>query len=264
MLTTDFTVGSPSWIDLGSPDTDAAAAFYTNLLGWDFVSAGPDAGGYGFFAHDGKRVAGIGPLTEEGASPAWTVYFYTHSADETTKVIEGAGGTVRVPPMDVFTEGRFAAYTDPTGAQFAVWQPGDTKGVDVVNDPNTLAWTELYTSEADAAKRFYAEVFGWSTTDNDMGGGMVYTTVRAAAAGEGGDQGGIMQISPEMAASGLTSRWGIYFEVSDCDATAAKARELGGTVVMGPDTMPGVGRFAALVDPHGAPFSVIASEAPAA
>lgn len=264
MLTTDFTAGAPNWIDLGSPDTGAAAAFYTNLFGWDYVSGGPDAGGYGFFAYNGKRLGGIGPLTEEGAKPAWTVYFCAPSADETTKAVEAAGGTVRVPPYDVFTEGRSAAYTDPTGAQFAVWQPGDTKGFDAANDPNTLAWTELHTSDAAAAKSFYAEVFGWNATDNDMGGGMVYTTVRAAAAGEGGDQGGIMQISPELAASGMTSGWGIYIEVSDCDAVVAKARELGGTVVMGPDTMPGVGRLAALVDPHGAPFSVITSEAPAA
>lgn len=77
MLGTQFTKGSPCWIDLGSPDTEAAAAFYTGVFGWEFRSAGPDAGGYGFFQQDGKTVAALGPLTEEGAKSAWTVYFHT-------------------------------------------------------------------------------------------------------------------------------------------------------------------------------------------
>jgi predicted enzyme related to lactoylglutathione lyase len=263
MLTTEYTAGSPNWIDLGSPDVAASTAFYTSVFGWDFESAGPEAGGYGFFSLDGKTVGAIGPLAEEGASPSWTVYFNTPSADDTTKAVEAAGGTVRVPPMDVFTAGRFAGYTDPGGAQFAVWQPGDTKGLGAVTAPNTLAWTELYTADADAAKRFYTDVFGWSAKDNDMGGGMIYTTVRPASGGEDADQGGVMQISPEMAAAGLTPRWGIYFEVPDCDVTVAKVRELGGTVLMGPETMEGVGRLAQLLDPHGASFAVIASATPA-
>lgn len=263
MLTTDFVAGSPNWIDLGSPDVAASAAFYTALFGWEFQDGGPEAGGYGFFFFGGKMVGAAGRLTEEGAAPSWTVYFNTPDADDTAKAVEAAGGTVRIAPSDVFTEGRFAGFTDPGGAQFAVWQPGDTKGLGAVGGPNTLAWTELYTSDAAAAKRFYADVFGWSVTDNDMGGGMVYTTVRAAGGDENPDQGGIMQISPEMAAGGTTPCWGIYFEVPDADAIVAKAREGGGTVLMGPETMPGVGRMAHLLDPHGAPFAVIASENPA-
>jgi predicted enzyme related to lactoylglutathione lyase len=262
MLTTDFIAGSPNWIDLGSPDVAASAAFYTALFGWEFQDGGPEAGGYGFFSFGGKTVGAAGQL-EEGAAPSWTVYFNTPDANDTAKAVEAAGGTVRVPPTDVFTEGRFAAFTDPGGAQFAVWQPGDTKGFSAVSSPNTLAWTELYTPDAAAAKRFYADVFGWSVIDNDMGGGMVYTTVRAAGGGENADQGGIMQISPEMAAGGTTPRWGIYFEVADADAIVAKAREGGGMVLMGPETMPGIGRMAHLLDPHGAPFAVIASENPA-
>ena len=57
MLGTDFRTGSPNWIDLGSPDTDTAAAFYGSVFGWQYVSAGPDAGGYGFFQKGGKTVS---------------------------------------------------------------------------------------------------------------------------------------------------------------------------------------------------------------
>lgn len=123
MLTTDFVTGSPNWVDLGSPDTMAAAAFYGAVFGWELQSAGPDAGGYGFFQKDGKTVAALGPLTDEGARSAWTVYFQTPDADATAKAVEQGGGVVRAEPFDVMEAGRMAAFTDPGGAEFAVWQP---------------------------------------------------------------------------------------------------------------------------------------------
>src|SRR5689334_8936739 len=66
MLTTDFVPGAPDWLDLGSADVEASSAFYGGLFGWTFRSAGPDAGGYGFFQLDGRTVAAAGPLMGEG------------------------------------------------------------------------------------------------------------------------------------------------------------------------------------------------------
>ncbi|ORT55997.1 VOC family protein [Streptomyces sp. CB03238] len=259
MLTTDFVPGTPNWIDLGAPDTDAAVAFYSAVFGWTFQSAGPEAGGYGFFQRDGGTVAALGPLTEEGASPSWTPYFHTPDADATSKAVEQAGGTVRVPPMDVFTAGRMAAFTDPTGADFAVWQPGDTKGLDTVMEPNTLCWTELYTTDAAAAKDFYRSVFSWQYQDMDMGGGMVYSVVSSPGGGTDDDpgQGGIMQLQEENLAAGSGSEWHPYFGVTDCDATFATATEHGATPLVAPIDAPGVGRLAMLMDPSGAPFALI-------
>ena len=144
MLSTNFVPGAPSWVDLGTPDVEAAAAFYEAVLGWKFQSAGPDAGGYGMFTLDGKTVAAAGPLGEPGASPSWTVYFHTPDANATAEAVKQAGGSVRAEPFDVFTAGRMAQFADPAGAEFAVWQPGDVKGLDAVNDAGTLAWTERY------------------------------------------------------------------------------------------------------------------------
>jgi predicted enzyme related to lactoylglutathione lyase len=151
MLTTDYAPGAPNWLDLGSPDTAAAAAFYGEVLGWDLQSAGPDAGGYGFWQEDGKTVAGLGPLAEDDASSAWTVYFYTPDASATAKAVERGGGTVRVEPFDVMDAGRMACFTDPGGAEFAVWQPGAVRGLEAVTDTNTLCWVELHTADPAAA-----------------------------------------------------------------------------------------------------------------
>ncbi|QGV82076.1 VOC family protein [Streptomyces ficellus] len=259
MLTTDFVPGTPNWIDLGAPDTEAAAAFYSAVFGWTFRSAGPDAGGYGFFQRDGRTVAALGPLTGEGASPAWTPYFHTRDADATTDDVRRAGGSVRVPPMDVFTAGRMAAFTDPTGADFAVWQPRTTTGVDVVMEPATLCWTELHTTDTTAAKEFYRSVFSWRYEDMDTGGGTVYSVVSAPGGGTGDDagQGGITPLQPHGPASGPGSAWHPYFGVHDCDATYATATEHGATGLLAPTDYPGVGRLALLKDPSGAPFALI-------
>ncbi|MFF1870860.1 VOC family protein [Kitasatospora herbaricolor] len=261
MLTTDYVPGSPNWLDLGSPDTAASAAFYGDLLGWAFASAGPAAGGYGFFQQDGRTVAALGPLTEEGATSAWTIYFRTTDADRTTAAVERAGGKVRFAPFDVFTNGRMAGYTDPTGADFAVWQPHDTVGLDAVNDPGTLCWTECYSTDAEAGKAFYRAVFDWQEQDVPFGD-VTYTVLTPAGGGTDDGQGGIMQLGPEQTAAGTTSHWLPYFEVLDPDACTATAERLGATVRIPPTDFHGVGRLAQIVDPHGAVLAVIRSAQP--
>ena len=258
MLSTNFVDGAPVWVDLGVPDVARAAEFYGSVFGWTFESAGPEAGGYGMFTQDGKAVAAAGPLTEQGAAPSWTLYFKTSDADATAEAVRKAGGTVRAEPADVMSEGRFAQFTDPAGAMFAVWQPGNTKGLDAVNDPGALCWTELTTPDVPGAKSFYSDVLGWETDDQPMGE-FTYTVVRPADGGESSGQGGIMPLSPEMAAAGATTRWQLYFEVADCDATAAAVTANGGTVVVPASDIPDVGRFAVALDPDGAQFAVIAS-----
>ncbi|MEU3920376.1 VOC family protein [Streptomyces sp. NPDC029004] len=256
MLTTTYVPGAPNWIDLGSPDVDAAAAFYGAVFGWELQSLGPDAGEYGFFQVNGKTVAAIGPLTEEGASSSWTPYFLTPDADATTKAVEQAGGTVRVPPGDVFTEGRMAAFTDPTGAEFAVWQPGDTRGLGAVTEVNTLSWTELYTTDAASAKDFYRSVFSWEYQDMPFAG-ITYSVVSPSGGGQEATQGGIMQLPKEHLEAGSRSEWHPYFEVSDVDATFAKATEHGATTLIPPMDAEGVGRLAMFTDPFGAALAII-------
>jgi predicted enzyme related to lactoylglutathione lyase len=259
MLTSTNVPGGPNWLDLGTPDIDAAVAFYEGTFGWRFQSAGPEAGGYGFLRKDGRTLAAVGPLTEEGASSAWTVYFRTLDADATAKAVEQAGGSVRFPPTDVFTEGRMAGFTDPTGAEFAVWEARDMDGLEVVNEPGTLSWIELYTTDAAAAKDFYRTVLSWDTRDMPMGPDVVYSIAGPAGGGETTMHGGIMQLPAEHMRRGSSSEWHPYFEVEDCDAVVARAQERGATVIIPAIDAEGVGRLAMFLDPFGAPFAVLTS-----
>ncbi|MFF3005689.1 VOC family protein [Kitasatospora sp. NPDC057940] len=261
MLNTAYRPGSPDWLDLGSPDTRASVDFYTALFGWTFDPAGPEAGGYGFFQLDGRTVAALGPLAEEGSLPAWTLYFATLDADRTTELVEQAGGHVRFTPFDVFTAGRMAGYTDPTGAEFAVWQPHDTRGLEVVNEEGSLCWTECYSVDAERAKTFYRTVFSWQEQDVPLEG-TSYTVLTPAGAGSDDAHGGIMQLGPEQTARGTTSHWLPYFEVPNVDASLAIADKLGATVRIPAMDVHGVGRLAQFHDPHGAVFAVITSAKP--
>ncbi|MEU9080613.1 VOC family protein [Kitasatospora sp. NPDC048538] len=259
MLTSTQTPGGLNWLDLGTPDVDAAVAFYGAVFGWEFASAGPEAGGYGFLRKDGRTVAAVGPLTEEGASSAWTVYFRSVDADATARAVEQAGGTVRFPPVEVFTAGRMAGFTDPTGAEFAVWEPRDTDGLELFNEPGSVSWIELYTTDGPAAKAFYRSVLAWETRDMPMGGGVAYTIAGPAGGGERTMHGGMLQLGQEHLDAGSGSEWHPYVEVEDCDGTVARAVGAGATVIIPVMDAPGVGRIAMLLDPFGAPFAVITS-----
>lgn len=262
MLTTTYVPGAPNWAELGTPDVEGAVAFYRALFGWQFQPVGSEADGYGLLQHDGKTVAAIGRLTEESASSSWMLCFQTVDAEATARAVEAAGGSVRVAPTDVSTAGRMARFADPTDADFGVWQPGDTEGLDAVTDPNTLCWTELYTTDAAAAAEFYRTVFGWETAvfewrTEATPGGVAYTVVSAPAGGPDDSHGGILQLPSEDVASGSTSHWHPYFEVPDCDAVFASATERGATALIPPMEADRVGRFAMFTDPYGALLAVI-------
>ncbi|MDX2937278.1 VOC family protein [Streptomyces ipomoeae] len=262
MITTDNTPGSPCWVDLGAPDVQAAAAFYGEVLGWEYESMGEgeDMEG-GMFKKDGKTVAGLGKLTEKGARSAWMIYFAVTDADATTEAVRGAGGTVRVEPRDLDDWGRMAQYNDPLGGQFAVWQPGKNTGFELTDKPGSLTWTELYTSDAAAAKEFYGGIFRWQFSEMEMpGGGGVYTLITPADQPEERMQGGLMELPKEnLALASGRPYWHPVFEVPDCDAAVAKVTANGGTVQMGPQDAEGVGRLAVCLDPSNADFVVLTS-----
>jgi predicted enzyme related to lactoylglutathione lyase len=247
-------------LDLGTPDVRAAAAFYGAVLGWDYepMGDGEDVEG-GMLRKDGKMVAGLGKLTEEGARPAWMIYYTVADADATTQAVERAGGTVRVAPTDLEQWGRMAQYSDPLGGQFAVWQPRESKGVDLVDQPGSLSWTELYTSDAAAAKEFYGGVLGWRFSDTEMPGGEgTYTLITPAGLPEERMHGGLMEVGKEdLALADGRPYWHPVFNVTDCDAAVAEVTANGGSVQMGPVDAEGVGRMAVCLDPFDADFVVL-------
>jgi predicted enzyme related to lactoylglutathione lyase len=245
--------GSFSWVELATTDTAAAKKFYGGLFGWTFTDtpAGPDVV-YTRFQVGGKDVGAAYPQHKEqqaqGIPPHWGSYVTVEKADATAAKAKELGGTVILEPFDVMQHGRMAVLQDPTGAVLSIWEPRQHIGVQVRDEPNTLCWNELYTKDTARAATFYTGLFGWRAK-GDAGG---YTEWHRA---DGAAVGGMIAIDPQWGP--VPAHWLPNVMVTDCDATVARAGDLGGRALRPPLDVENVGRFAMLADPQGATFAVI-------
>jgi uncharacterized protein len=263
--------GVPCWIDTSQPDPEAVLDFYGGLFGWEFENVMPEESDGKYFVARlrGGDVAAIGTIPE-GAPPMamWNTYIWVDSADETATKVRDAGGNVVTEPFDVPGSGRMAVFTDPEGAAFCVWQAGEHKGAQIVNEHGSLNFNGLNTRDVEGAKSFYGSVFGWTTLALDAG--EMWTLpgygdhlerdnpdLRKQLAEMGGPEGFedvVASINPIPDDQPDTpAHWSVTFSVDDADATAAKAAELGGRVVVPPFDAPWV-RLTIINDPQGAMF----------
>ena len=272
-----FPAGVPAWIDTNQPDPEAAASFYAALFGWQFQdrSAGGSAG-YLVASLDGREVAAVAAQPQGGSASTWNTYVAVHSADASAAKVRDAGGTVVTLPFDLHGLGRVAICADRSAAVFGLWQPGSVKGAQAVNRPGTWNFSELNTSDADGAKRFYGAVFGWEADEVDMGA-MAGVMVRLPGYADYLEQfdPGLRQRHADFGAppgfsecvawilplqAGEVPHWNVTFAVADTDAVASRARELGGGVVVEPFDIAPV-RSSVIRDPAGARFTVSAFNA---
>ena len=237
--------GVPSWVDIGTPDPPAALRFYGELFGWDAQDMGEDAGHYTIVSKKGRQVAAISPAQDPGP-PRWTTYINVDDVDAVAGRVDGAGGKVIMAPMDVMSAGRMAIFADPTGAVIAAWQPGEHIGAELVNEAGALIWNELSTSDVARARAFYGDAFGWA-----WGGSDEYAEAQVS----GRTVAGVSPRRPGLPAE-VPDHWLVYFGTDDVDADFRRAVDLGATGVAEPMDIPGVGRFAVLVDPQGATFAL--------
>ncbi len=252
--------GKFCWAELATTNHAAAKTFYSKLFGWtaNDLPLGPDAA-YSIMQLRGRDAAAMYQVTakqrEQGVRPHWLPYICVESSDETAAAIKAAGGTLKAEPFDVPSIGRMAAAYDPTGAYFAIWQPREHIGIGIRDEPNAFCWAELATRDRASAEAFYTRAFNWDAVTKTSGP-MPYTEFYLRGrVDEKAAVGGMMDMPPGL--DHIPAHWAVYFAVENCDATAARARILGGEVLVVPEEIPGVGRFAVLADPQGAVFSII-------
>lgn len=259
-IVNEYAHGAPCWFELATTDQAAAKSFYSQVFGWDIADfpMGPNEY-YTMFKMGGNDVSAAYSLPQrlldQGVPPHWGVYFNTTGVDAAAEKAKSLGATLLQPPFDVMDVGRMSIVRDPGGAVFSLWEKRRHFGAGVIGEMNTVCWSELVTWDAGQARDFYTGLFGWTT----KGAASMATYLEFSVAGQ--PSGGIMPMDD--AWKGVPSHWGIYFMVADCDATVAKATELGAKVLHGPFDAPGVGRMAMMNDPQGAGFAVIKLAIPA-
>jgi predicted enzyme related to lactoylglutathione lyase len=286
--------GVPCWVDASETDPEAAVEFYGELFGWEFENVVPAGweGSYFIARHEatsssifdlsgelrGGDVAAVRSIPEAAPPTAmWNTYFWVDSADEAASKVRDAGGGVVREPFDFMDACRMGIFTDREGAAFGVWEAKAHKGARLVNDPGALVFNGLNTRDVQGARSFYGSVFGWRT--GSIGGGAEGWTLpgygdwlerehhpdlRKQMAEAGAPEGfedtvaSIIPIPDDQ--PDAPAHWSVTFATEDADATAAKARELGGEVIVPPFDAPWSTatytiRVTVISDPHGATFS---------
>ncbi|MGH7070528.1 MAG: VOC family protein [Acetobacteraceae bacterium] len=114
-----------------------------------------------------------------------------------------------------------------------------------------FVWHELMTTDPAAASIFYAKVLGWTAKDSGLAD-RAYSILSTADA----PFGGLMALPPRASQAGAKPGWIGYVGVADVDALSGRIEATGGTIHHAPEDIPGVGRFAVVADPEGAPFAI--------
>ena len=116
-------------------------------------------------------------------------------------------------------------------------------------EQGTPCWVELGTSDQEAAKVFYHQLFGWSYVDHPMD---EHGLSQYSMAAKGDLNAGAIYTHHEgMRMDGTPPHWDIILAVKDVDATVARVAGLGGAVLEEPVNVGGAGRIAVVADPTG-------------
>lgn len=252
--------GTFSWAELSTTDVGGAKSFYGELFGWDIQDLPAGEGiTYTMFFKDGSPAAACAEQMpaqrEQGMPPNWLTYISVDDVDATTAKAKEVGGNAIAEPFDVLDSGRMSLVADAEGAVFGLWQAGNHIGAGVVNEPGGMCWNELKTNDAAKAKQFYTDLFGWGSQSMDMGNGQEYTIVKVGER----SNGGIIPMTGMPGMEGVPAHWSVYFGIDDVDKGVERAEALGGKLLYPPMDVP-MGRFAAVADPQGTPFSIWAGQ----
>lgn len=254
------------WYELMTPDPDAAARFYGDVVGWR-IGPAPSAGqDYRMIGRsDGGNAGGVLKLTPEmtanGMAPLWVGYLQVNDVDASIAAIEKDGGGARMPATDL-PVGRIAMVSDPQGALLYIMRPIPPEGqpdaksdVFSVDRAQHVRWNELQTTDPEGAVSFYSRHFGWSQQgDMDMGPMGRYRFIQH-------DGVGIGAIMPKMPQAPRPV-WSFYFGVDDIDRAAA-AVSAGGGALNGPiNQIPGGEYSVHCSDPQGAAFGLVGPRRP--
>jgi predicted enzyme related to lactoylglutathione lyase len=245
------------WYELVTTDDVAATRFYESVIGWRATDGSLPDNRYTLMNAGEAMVAGVmtlpAKLAARGVPPHWTGYVGVADLDATLAALRQAGGTVHWGPEEIPNVGILAAIADPQGAALSLMQPASGAAAPPAAPPGTpghAGWHELHATDGAAAFDFYASLFGWTkNVAHDMGEHGVYQTFDTGELWAGG----MMTKSAREPAP----HWLYYFNVDAAGAAIERIKAAGGTVILGPQPVPGGSFVVVAQDPLGAHFAVV-------
>ncbi len=241
------------WYELQCSDVPRAQAFYAELFGWKNVPfpTGPATYDMIFAGQTPDTMIGGYAALPKGDTrgPRWIASVSVEDVDAAAAAATASGGKVIEEPHDVPGAGRGARIADPAGAELSLIKSarGDAPDVDDA-PPGYFFWNELHTNDAGRALAFYEKTVGFTHETMQSPAG-AYHVVSRGGIGRGGITG---HLPP-----GTPPHWLPYVKSDDVDASASRAQRLGAQVVVRPEDIPEIGRFAVIRDPVGAVLSIM-------
>lgn len=244
------------WYELLTSDPKAAIEFYSDVIGWKTEPFGDD---YRMWVGSQGPLGGVVLLPEQakrmGAPPFWQAHVEVENVDAAIDRVKSLGGKL-IHTEDVPTVGRFAVIADPQGAVISLFTPSNAMTSHDPNKSGEFSWRELYTTDHEAAFKFYSELVGWQRLGEfDMGAMGKYLLWGR----EGKQLGGMMTKPKDMKTPDgreVPPSWMYYVTVTDLDAALQRAKARSAKVLNGPMEVPGGQRIAQLMDPQGAAFAL--------
>lgn len=185
------------------------------------------------------------------APPHWIMYVGIENLDDGVALVERLGGGAVSPVIEIPSVGRMRVVRDPQMAMFALYEPpAAPTQAEAEAAIGEGSWHELMAADAEAAMKFYGELFGWQSTGSmDMGEAGQYHMF-----GRTFPLGGMMNKPKELA--DVPPHWGVYFRVPNVHEAAERVKSGGGKVLNGPMEVPGGDWIINCMDPQGAAFSL--------
>jgi predicted enzyme related to lactoylglutathione lyase len=237
------------WFELVSRDPKKAQAFYDEVLGWKVQAFPMGAFTYEMITVGDTMIGRYAPLQSDREPTHWLSCVSVEDVDAAANAATANGGKLVEAPSDIPGVGRRARIADPQGAELYLFKHAMGDPPDAPAPPGGFFWNELHTTDPTKALAFYEKVVGFSHRSMDMGPGGMYHILSKG----GADRGGVTS----HLSAGVPPHWLPYVSVDDTDATLARAKKLGATIPIGPEDIPGIGRFGILEDPTGALLAIM-------
>jgi len=235
------------WHDLMTDDPVAAQQFYHELFGWTFEkTVGIGEGDYTLIRNHGRLLGGMVTVADPAGEDysRWLPYLSVIDVDHGVVQTTAAGGRTAVAPRDISNIARAAAVVDPQGAVIGLVRSGGGDPADsqqlALGD---IVWNEMLAADAQEARRYYQQLVSFQTATMEEGD-KVHILLKTGSR----NRGSIMTRPNES----ITPLWITHFAVADVSASAKRAAELGGNIVLAANADIREGRFALVTDPTGA------------
>ncbi len=238
------------WADLVTDDALVAQKFYTALLGWKFY----DYGGYLVGMNNDRPLCGMFQRPrpkDQSAKPRWFGYISVSNVERAKKAVVQAGGKVLAEPKTMAKRGEQAVFADPEGAMFGVVKSSSGDPEDFLADPGDWIWIQLLSRDGRKAAEFYRAVGGYEIVENTKPNklsdyvltseGYARATVRTLRTDEG-------KARPS---------WLPFVRVQSVSESVAKAKQLGGKVLIEPKPELFDGTVAVIADPTGGAIGIL-------